>query len=280
MTVFGLSLSEPTLVGDTTSQPESWQLARKYLAIEASPRAGHIAYRFEYCLRLRRIVDTVGRVARGKRLLDVAAAHGTLSLTFLARGYDVTWNDIRGDLVPLVACRPGSEGLSYAPGNVLESGFPSGFDVVVAAEVLEHVADPVAFLSSLRTLLADSESRIVVTTPNGRFVGNRLPTWVGAGGVSALESRQFQPDSDGHLFLLTPMELRFVARAAGLTVECLDHFGCPLAHLIERFFPKLLHSVRVSEMLRSIDTAIARLPLSSRLTRQMIAVLRVSEYSG
>jgi 2-polyprenyl-3-methyl-5-hydroxy-6-metoxy-1,4-benzoquinol methylase len=62
-----------------------------------------------------------------------------------AAGYDVVHADITGDISALVARGP--------------------FDVIVAGEIIEHLAAPQAFLASCRQLLRPG-GKLVVTTPN------------------------------------------------------------------------------------------------------------------
>lgn len=44
---------------------------------------------------------------------------------------------------------------------------------------------------------------------------------------SVLESQEFKPDADGHLFLITPEEMVDLAGRAGLKVERLSLWGTP-----------------------------------------------------
>ncbi len=55
--------------------------------------------------------------------------------------------------------------LEYGGEEALEGA--DGTDLVIASEVLEHVEEPLAFLSSLRPRLGP-EGRMIVTLPNGR----------------------------------------------------------------------------------------------------------------
>jgi 2-polyprenyl-3-methyl-5-hydroxy-6-metoxy-1,4-benzoquinol methylase len=93
--------------------------------------------------------------------------------------------------------------------------------------VIEHVAHPVDLLRQLKRFL-EPGGRILLTTPNGAYFRNRLPSYGEIEDTSALESRQFKPDADGHLFLLTPVELNQLAAQAGLRVEETDLSATPL----------------------------------------------------
>jgi hypothetical protein len=79
----------------------------------------------------------------------------------------------------------------------------------------------------LKQLLAPG-GRILLTTPNGAHFRNRLPTLRTVGDASQLEARQFKPDADGHLFLLTPEELSDLASQTNLRLDALHLWGTPL----------------------------------------------------
>jgi 2-polyprenyl-3-methyl-5-hydroxy-6-metoxy-1,4-benzoquinol methylase len=101
------------------------------------------------------------------------------------------------------------------------------FDLVIACEVLEHVAHTTDFLRQLKGFIT-ATGRLLPTTPNGACFRNRLPAYSQMKDLGSLESFQFKPDADGHLFLITPVELMQLAHDAGLAVERLNLWGTPL----------------------------------------------------
>jgi 2-polyprenyl-6-hydroxyphenyl methylase/3-demethylubiquinone-9 3-methyltransferase len=100
------------------------------------------------------------------------------------------------------------------------------FDVVLCAELIEHVAHPGQLLTHLRRFLRPG-GHLVVTTPNGSFLGSRLPTLSEVADFTALEGRQFVPDADGHLMLMTPLELSDLLERARLEIVRTVLFGSP-----------------------------------------------------
>jgi len=162
--------------------------------------------------------------------LEVAAGDAALSACLATMGCRVVANDLRGDnLSEAVANFSNGEAIQRLPGNLfdLDPATTGLFDLVIACEVLEHVAHTVDFLKQLRRFVAPG-GHLLITTPNGSYFRNKLPTYSQVKDFDALEQQQFKPDADGHLFLITPDELRSVAQEAGLGVERMVVWGTPL----------------------------------------------------
>lgn len=165
-----------------------------------------------------------------RRALEVAAGDGGLSVCLAAIGCDVVLNDLREEEVT-ASLKEFSNGecIRVEGGNMFNLSPKSigKFDLVVACEVIEHVAHPLELLSHLKNFL-EPNGRLILTTPNGSYFRNKLPTYSEVQDFDELETRQFMPDADGHLFLLTPRELCELAAAAGLLVERLNVWGTPM----------------------------------------------------
>ena len=58
-----------------------------------------------------------------------------------------------------------------------------------------------------------------MSTPNGDYIRNKLPRFSDFPDPSVFESIQFQPNADGHIFLLYEDEVRTLSARAGLTVK-------------------------------------------------------------
>lgn len=165
-----------------------------------------------------------------RRLLEIAAGDGRLAAALAKAGCEVVLNDLRpGGLVESLARYGAANSVTVAPGDLfgLSAETLGLFDVVVAREIIEHVAHPDTLLTHLAGFLRPGGT-LYLTTPNGRYFRSRLPTYSRVPDPGVLEAEQFKPDADGHLFLLTPDELRSLALEAGLTVVSLAAFGTPL----------------------------------------------------
>ena len=164
-----------------------------------------------------------------QRVLEVAAGGGGLAAKLAADGCEVVANDLRGnELRAAINEYRATDRIRLVEGNMfdLSSDNIGKFDLVIACEVIEHVAHPRELLGHLRTFLSP-QGRMLITTPNGLHFRNKLPTYSEVPDLSELESRQFMPDADGHLFLFTPQEICGVAATAGLEVERISVWGMP-----------------------------------------------------
>lgn len=199
-----------------------------------------------------------------RRVLEVGAGGGGLAATLAAKGCEVTVNDLRErELAAALEEYFYAEKIRLVGGDMFDlSAEQLGtFDLVIACEVIEHVAHPLDLLRHLKSFL-HPEGRILLTTPNGMHFRNRLPTFSEVQDFNELEARQFMPDADGHLFLFTPQELCDSATAVGLTVERLRVWGTPI--LSGHFGFRLLASRFLIRTAYQTELLVQRLPLSVR----------------
>ena len=210
--------------------PESWKYSYPYDLEEVYGEISNRGYAYAYDNRRRETLRLLTDVVpRGARVLDIAAAQGNFSLTLAEIGYAVTWNDLREDLAGYTRLKYEHGDIQFAPGNAFELEFRVPFDAVLITEVIEHVAHPDEFLAQSARLVRPG-GHIVMTTPNGAYFRNPLPRFSDCPDPGVYDSVQFQPNSDGHIFLLHPDEIRPLAGRAGLEVEEITLFTNPLTH--------------------------------------------------
>ena len=198
--------------------PESFVQSFANDRVEVFGDGGDRHRTMQYQNRLRRVLDAVDRYAKaGAKILDIAAAQGNYTLLLAEKGYDVTWNDIRAELVPYVQAKYEHGTVAYKAGNVLDMESAEHFDLVLALEVIEHVAHPDAFLQQALRLV-EPGGILIVSTPNGGYFRHHGPKYSECIDPDVYESMQFKPDADGHIFCLSPAEFRQVAQSAGLEV--------------------------------------------------------------
>jgi 2-polyprenyl-3-methyl-5-hydroxy-6-metoxy-1,4-benzoquinol methylase len=138
------------------------------------------------------------------RLLDIGCGNGEFLARMAKRGWNCTGIDT--DSVAVATGRR-AFGLDLRVSSVDDLD-PAGhsFDVVTASHVLEHVPDPVLFLTRCRGLLVPG-GRLVIKTPNLRSYGHRR---------YGRDWRGLEPPR--HLQLFTANALRKCAHRAGLEI--------------------------------------------------------------
>ena len=214
----GLSQIRPAIAKDSLADAWGWNYG------SASPPSYWAYGRLRALLTL-----NVAQTLSSARVFEIAAGDGALSACLQRDGSEVTVNDLRAEaLRSSVLNFSNADRIKIAPGNVfdMDPACLGTFDLVIACELIEHVADSFALLSKLKSFLAPN-GRILVTTPNGAYFRNKLPTFSQVRDREGLRDRQFKPDADGHLFLFTPEELESAAEQTGLTVESSLVWGTP-----------------------------------------------------
>ena len=212
----------------------------------------------------------------GATILDIAGAQGNFSLTLAEKGYRVTWNDLRGDLIEYVQQKYEFGYITYAPGNAFELTFPGLFDAVLITEVIEHTAHPDEFLKNAARLVKPG-GYIIMTTPNGAYFRNSLPKFSDCADPSIFESAQFGPNSEDHIFLLYTEEVQNFAAQTGLDIEKISLFTNSLTNGHIKLEPIL--KVLPKNFVFWIENLTQKLPskIAEKLLGQMAVRFRVAD---
>jgi len=198
--------------------------------------------RLMYVARYELVLDTIERWAPGKQVLDIGSAQGNFSLALAERGHGVVALDLRPSFLRYLRLKY-ERGKIHCVGASIEAFpfRPNRFDVVLLGEVIEHVAYPERLLRDLADLLVPG-GILVLTTPNGERLHTGLPTLADIRSRDDLVPRQFKPDANGHLFLLTRSELLRLIENAGLEVTSHEFCCTPwvTGRLMARYVSGLL----------------------------------------
>jgi 2-polyprenyl-6-hydroxyphenyl methylase/3-demethylubiquinone-9 3-methyltransferase len=116
----------------------------------------------------------------GRTALDVGCAAGLLTEPLARLGAKVTGIDAAPELIEVARDHAASMGLEidYRAGEVQE--LEGQFDLITSMEVIEHVADPAAFVGALAKRLAP-DGLLILSTPNQTSLSRLMMITVGEG---------------------------------------------------------------------------------------------------
>jgi SAM-dependent methyltransferase len=200
----------------------------------AYPPSYFCSYRY-YTLKTLQIAQSL----QANKILDVAGGTGFNAACLYEPGKRVVLNDLR-NLEHEVQNFSTGERIETVWGNFFDLKPESigKFDLVMACEVIEHIAHGDRFINHLKQFITPG-GHLLLTTPNGSYFRSKLPTYSKIDDFNALESKQFKPDADGHLYLYTPDELQNLLKMFGFRDISINLSITPFlsGHMALRFLP-------------------------------------------
>ena len=158
------------------------------------------------------------RPLEGKSALDVGCGAGLLAEPLARLGAKVTAIDAAPELIEVAKAHAGGQGLEIDYRHAAVEDMDGTFDLVTSMEVIEHVADPQAFLNSLAARLAPG-GLMILSTPN-RTAWSKLLMVTIAEGIG-----QIPKGTHDHGKFITPEEMKAMMAAAGLAVIDCEGIG-------------------------------------------------------
>jgi len=152
----------------------------------------------------------------GKTALDVGCGAGLLTEPLARLGANVTGIDASPQMIAVARDHAAASGLQidYRAGDVQELG--GRFDLITAMEVIEHVAEPAAFVRGLAKRLA-ANGLLILSTPNATGWSRLMMITIGEG-LGRIPKGTHDFDK-----FITPERMKQLLGEAGL--KCLDVDG-------------------------------------------------------
>ena len=166
-------------------------------------------------------VDEHGlRPLEGRTALDVGCGAGLLAEPLARLGAKTTAVDAAAPLIEAAKAHAEGQGLDIDYRHSTVEVLEGQFDLVTSMEVIEHVADPQAFIDSLAARLADG-GLMILSTPN-RTAWSKLLTITLAEGFGQIPKGTHDFDK-----FIDPDTMRGLLAHAGL--ECIDFEGIAMS---------------------------------------------------
>jgi len=160
------------------------------------------------------------RPLEGKTALDVGCGAGLLAEPLARLGAKVTAIDAAPELIEAAKAHAEGQGLSIDYRAVGLELLEAHYDLVTSMEVIEHVADPQAFIDDLAARLAPG-GLLILSTPN-RTAWSKLLTITLAEGFGQIPKGTHDFDK-----FIDPDTMRGLLAKAGL--ECIDFEGIAMS---------------------------------------------------
>ena len=186
--------------------------ARSPYGLKRSPYSSHA-----------RLLGMLPAVGHGQRVLDLGCASGYVAAILASRGFDVVGVDRAGAV-------NGVPPFTFVAAD-LDAGLPpldGRFDVVVMADLLEHLRDPLGFLRAARALLAPG-GVVLASLPNSGHFYFRLV--VLSGRFPAHDRGLFDRT---HLHFFTLASWRELFAGAGFAFARIEPTGVPVGLAVPR----------------------------------------------
>ena len=155
------------------------------------------------------------RPLEGRTALDVGCGAGLLAEPLARIGAKVTAIDAAPELIEVAKAHAAGAGLAIDYRPIAVEDLTGTYDLVTAMEVVEHVAEPKAFLASLAARLAPG-GLMILSTPN-RTAWSRLLTITLAEGFG-----QIPKGTHHYEDFITPTEMTAMLADVGIAVDDIE----------------------------------------------------------
>lgn len=186
--------------------------------LQQAIEANHKQNEFNYSHYYKILQESVQLSGKGK-VLDIGCYDGLFLQRFKTLGYECTGIDLNEGLL-----RYGRENydLDLRCGTVFDFHFPANtFNIIIFHQVLEHQADPVAFIAEVKRILSD-DGIIFFSVPNAGALRYQLQRqFLHAGGINSML------DLPNHLYYFSKRSLKTLLDNIKFTAIIIKSYGQP-----------------------------------------------------
>ena len=199
-------------------------------------------WRIHYTNRIKNIIDVVLEFSSGKVVLEIGCSQANISLLLAEKGFTNVALDINHNFLTYSRMKREFGTMLYVCGDGIQPPFREGvFDIIIAGEILEHIAYPELFLKEIKKLVK-FKGLLIITTPNGSSLFSRLRTFEEISDHrEEIIDMQYGPDGSYHLFAFTFNELKKVIEEANLKIVKAEYqntiFLNRFSYMFYKFFP-------------------------------------------
>lgn len=166
--------------------------------------------------RFNELLDVFEKERKTNRILDVGAGHGFFLEVAKKRGWEVSGTELIEDCIE----RCESKGINMFQGKLEDIDFNGlTFDIIVSIEVIEHLSNPIPFVTKVHELL-EPEGLLYVTTPNFNSVLRYT-----------LKEKYDVIEYPNHLCYFTPKSLKSLMTNQGFEAEMIKTTGFSFTRL-------------------------------------------------
>jgi len=155
------------------------------------------------------------RPLEGRTALDVGCGAGLLAEPLARLGAKVTAIDAAPELIEVANAHAAGAGLAIDYRAIAVEDLTGTYDLVTAMEVVEHVAEPKAFLASLAARLAPG-GLMILSTPNRTAWSRLLTITLGEGFGQIPKGTHHYED------FITPTEMTAMLADVGIAVDDIE----------------------------------------------------------
>ncbi len=235
----------------------------------------HHQARLDYLDRIKTLISIIKRrfpVPDQIRIGDFACAQGNMCLILAEMGYKTFGIDINSTYIEYSKLKHEKGDIEWIVGSVDNLDFPEGMlDLAIAGELIEHCAYPEEIIKKIFRYIRP-DGLLIITTPNGSRIMNRLPTFkkiLSREARKKFEERQFGPDLEDHLFLFRLDEIGLILpKDSEVTERC--YLGGTV--LINRYSRPFLRLFPV-KLIECVIRMLSKVPIINTKTFNNICVV-------